>query len=305
MSTDRVLYGVERASAEPETVPGNAAAEVRARSIGDIISQLRNLSVDEVERILELQRTQGVRFGEAAVSLGLASQDDVLFALSQQFHYPYAPQEQRTLSPELVTMNEPFGARAEAFRALRSQLIMRDRKPAKAQALAIISPCAGDGKTYCAANLGVVLAQLGGRTLIVDADMRAPRMHEVFNLGNRPMGLSSILSGRSTDQVICQAGNIPSLFVLPVGATPPNPLELLERPAFGLLIEELASKFDHVIVDSPAAEVGADAGVIAARCGKALIVARRHHARIDALSELTAGFVGSPATLTGVVVNDF
>lgn len=276
------------------------------RSIGDIIAELRNLSIEQVEKILAHQRKNGVRFGEAAVALGLASKEDVLFALSQQFHYPYAPEEQRKVSPELVALNEPFSPRAECFRALRSQLMMRlfSEGGRPRQAVAVISPDRGDGKTYCAANLAVVLAQLGGRTLLVDADMRSPRMHEVFKIKNQA-GLSAILSGRAGKQIIQQVPGIPSLFILPVGTTPPNPLELVERPAFGLLMRELASKFDHVVVDTPAAVHGADAGVIAARCGAAIIVARKNMVRVSALADLAASFMGSPAKIAGAVMNDF
>ncbi len=281
------------------------AAEVHDRSIGDIIAELRNLTADQVQRVLQYQQDQGVRFGEAAVALGMASKDDVLFALSQQFHYPYAPEEKRSLSPELVALNEPFSPRAEGFRAMRSQLMMRlfaEAEPRRA--LAVISPDAGDGKSYCAANLAVTLAQLGGRTLLVDADMRGPRQHEVFKLKNKA-GLSGILSGRSDSHVIQQVPGVSSLFVLPVGTTPPNPLELVERPAFGLLMRELASKFDHVIVDTPAAVHGADASVIAARCGAAMIVARKDRSRVAMLQDLVASFEGSPAKLAGVIVNEF
>lgn len=275
------------------------------RSIGDILAELRNLTAEQVERVLQHQRETGVRFGEAAMALGLASKEDVLFALAQQFHYPYTPEEARTRNAELVTLNEPFGNRAEHFRALRSQLMMRlFGEGLPRLALAVISPDSGDGKTYCAANLAVALAQLGGRTLLVDADMRGPRLHEVFKLGNRA-GLSSILSGRADNGVIQQVLAVPSLFVLPVGTTPPNPLELVERPAFGLLMRELISKFDHVVVDTPAAIFGSDAAVIAARCGAALIVARRHASRVDMLQELVASFSGSPAKLAGVVLNEF
>ena len=98
---------------------------VHDRSIGDILAELRHLSADQVAKVLAHQREKGVRFGEAAVALGLASKDDVIFALAQQFHYPYAPEEQRKLQGDLVALNEPFSARAESFRALRSQLMMR------------------------------------------------------------------------------------------------------------------------------------------------------------------------------------
>jgi protein-tyrosine kinase len=280
-------------------------AAVHDRSIGDIIAELRNLSADQVAKVLAHQRDTGLRFGEAAVALGLATKDDVLFALAQQFHYPYAPEEQRKLSADLVALNEPFSVRAESFRALRSQLMMRVFVEGEAHsALAIISPNSGDGKTYTATNVAVTLAQLGGRTLLVDADMRGPRMHEVFNIRNQA-GLSGILSGRADKQVIQQIAGIPSLFLLPVGTTPPNPLELVERPAFGLLMRELASKFDHVVVDTPAAVYGADAAVIAAKCGSALVVARKGKSSMDGLRELVTSLGGMPVKLAGVVFNEF
>jgi protein-tyrosine kinase len=289
----------------PPSLAGAASNDGPERSIGDILAELRNLTTDQVEKILQHQRSKGLRFGEAAVALGMASKDDVLYALSQQFHYPYAPEEQRKLSPDLVALNEPFSPRSESFRALRSQLMMRVfNEPGSPHALAVISANTGDGKTYCAANLAVALAQLGGRTLLVDGDMRNPRMHEVFNLPNKA-GLSGILSGRADKGVICQAAGIPSLFVLPVGTVPPNPMELVERPAFGLLMRELTSKFDHVVVDTPAAVHGADAAVIAARCGAAIVIGRKDTSRTAAMRELVASFDGASVKLAGVVFNEF
>lgn len=274
------------------------------RSIGAIIAETRNLSADQVERILNHQRTHGVRFGEAAIALGFASSDDVMFALAQQFHYPYVPGEGTKANPELVALNQPFGVQAESFRAIRSQLMMRlfnESQPRRA--VAVVSPDVGDGKTFFAANLAIALAQLGGRTLLVDADLRSPRLHQVFGLENK-VGLSGILSGRAESQVIRQIQSVPSLFVLPVGATPPNPVELVERPAFGLLIRELVAKFDYVVVDTPAAQLGSDAAVIAARCGAALLVARRNNSRMQALAGMLVDVADSPAIMVGAVIND-
>lgn len=302
-----------RDSAVQDVAPGHAGgddgekAAVLDRSIGDIIAESRNLSAEQVEKILAFQREQGIRFGEAAVRLGFASTDDVLFALAQQFHYPYAPEEQRKLSPELVALNQPFSVQAEAFRAIRSQLMMRvfnEQLEGPRPALAVISPCSGDGKTFFSANLAVTLAQLGRRTLLVDADLRGPRQHEVFNLTNNS-GLSGILAGRVENQIVQQVAGVSSLFVLPVGVTPPNPLELVERPAFGLLMRELTSKFDHVVVDTPAAMYGSDSAVIASRCGAALLVARKHKVPMSRLQDLLANIAESPATVAGVIVNEF
>ena len=280
--------------------------DVHDRSIGSIIAESRGLSSDDIERVLAHQRESGVRFGEAAIALGLASSDDVLAALAQQFHYPYAPEERRNLNPELVSLNQPFSAQAEAFRAIRSQVMMRvwSDVVSPRRALAVISPNTGDGKTFFAANLAVALAQLGGRTLLVDADLRGPRQNQVFGLTN-DAGLSGILSGRGTSQVVQQVQGIPSLFVLPGGVTPPNPLELIERPAFAILLREFTAKFDHVLVDTPAAMYGADASVIAARCGTALVIARKDASRMGALQDLVAVLANSPAKLAGVIMNEY
>ena len=278
---------------------------VADRSIGSIIAETRNLSVDQVEKILQHQRAKGIRFGEAAIALGYANADDVLFALSQQFHYPYAAESQRKANPELVALNQPFGVQAESFRAIRSQVMMRlFNEPQPRVAIAVVSPEAADGKSFFSANLAITLAQLGGRTLLVDADMRGPRQHAMFGIENRA-GLSGILSGRAEAKVIQQVAGVPSLFVLPVGITPPNPLELVERPAFGLLVRELLSKFDHVVVDTPAAVYGSDSAVIAARCGAALVVARQNKARVAALQDLVANLSETPAKVVGVVYNEF
>lgn len=278
---------------------------VTDRTIGSIIAETRNLSADQVEKVLRHQREKGMRFGDAAIALGYASAGDVMFALSQQFHYPYARDERQKTSSELVALNQPFGVQAETFRAVRSQLMMRtfgERQPPRA--LAVVSPDSGDGKSFFAANLAVVLAQLGGRTLLVDADMRGPRQHELFGVANKA-GLSGILSGRSESQVIQQVPSVPTLFVMPVGITPPNPLELVERPAFALLLRELQAKFDHVVVDTPASSVGSDSAVIAARCGAALVVARKHKARVAALQDLVANLSTGPVEIAGVVFNEY
>jgi chain length determinant protein tyrosine kinase EpsG len=277
------------------------------RSIGEIISQANNLSPDQIEQILAYQRTNGVRFGEAAVALGLVNNDDVLWALAQQFHYPYATEGNKVLNPELVVAAQPFTDRAESFRAMRSHLIMKmySDPTAPRQALAVLSPDSGDGKSYFASNLAVAFSQLSGRTLLIDADMRNPRQHELFGLKNSANGLSAILAGRAASQVIQMVKELPSLFLLPVGTTPPNPLELVERPAFGLLIRELLTKFDHIIVDTPAASLGTDGAVIAAKCGAAMLIARQNKNRMAALQNIVNTIRMSPTKLIGTVVNEF
>lgn len=274
------------------------------KSIGDIIRQANNLSSDQVERVLAHQKESGLKFGEAAVALGFIRREDVLWALSQQFHYPYTAEAANSLASELVVATRPFSDEAEVFRDLRSQLLANALNgEGVRRALAVISPNTGDGKSFFCANLAVAFSQLGGRTLLVDADMRTPRLHEIFGITSNN-GLSSILSGRSETNVIRPIDDLPSLYLLPVGITPPNPLELVQKASFGLLLNELLLKFDYVIVDTPAATHGADARVIAAKCGAVVAVGRKAATRTAAMQKLLDSVSKSTIKVAGVVLND-
>lgn len=276
-----------------------------ARQIGEILGERLELSPNQVQEIISLAGAKQMRFGDAAVALGLASAEDVLIALAEQFQYPYAPQDRYMASTELVMLSQPFSPQAEAIRAIRSQMMRHVfRHNDKRRALAIVSPDSGDGKTFLAANLAVALAQMGGRTLVVDADLRGPRLHDIFEVENHA-GLSSALMGRADTQIIQAVPSIPGLFVLPGGVSPPNPLELIERAAFGSLMNQLPNHFDHVLVDTPAAVYGADAQAVADRCGATLMVARKNESRVAALRGLVDSLAQSPAGLVGVIVNDF
>lgn len=279
--------------------------QVLDRPIGELIREARRLSVEQVEHILAYQREHRVRFGEAAIALQLATGDDVLWALSQQFHYPYAPSEGARFHDELVVASDPFSDHAERFRELRSQLLMGVLAPEqRRRALAVLSPDVGDGKSFFAANMAVSFSHLGARTLLIDADMRTPRIHELFRLSN-DFGLSSVLAARVSDHTIHQVGELPSLHVLPAGPLPPNPLELIQRSAFSVLMQELLAKFDHIVVDTPAAVHGADARVLAAKCGAAMVIGRRGSTRMKSLQALVDQVARGPAISAGVLINEY
>ncbi|MFL6699711.1 MAG: polysaccharide biosynthesis tyrosine autokinase [Vitreoscilla sp.] len=283
----------------------DAGVQVLDMPIGRLLRHAMMLTDEQVERVLKYQREHRLRFGEAAVALKLATDDDVVWALSQQFHYPYALGSS-ALHPELVAATSPFSDEAEGFRELRAQLLMGVLAPGEARrAVAVVSPDVGDGKTYLAANTAVAFSQLGGRTLLLDADMRTPRLQTMFGIAPGVSGLSSILVGRAETNVIRPVRDLPSLYVLPVGESPPNPQELVQRPAFSLLVKELLTKFDHVVVDTPAASHGADARVIAAVCGAAVMVGRQGRSRMDAMGALLKGLSKSPCKLAGVVMNEY
>ena len=302
----RSTLGLKSVSPEDDdaAVPVERNGPVVDRSIGDFIRQARQLNDGQIDQILQHQRQHGLRFGESAIALKLASRDDVLWALSQQFHYPYAPGDGTSFNPELVAAVDPFNVQTEAIRGIRSQLMLGVMAPDQPRrALAVLSPNTGDGKSFFAANLAITFSQLGSRTLLIDADMRTPRQHLLFGVPN-DTGLSSILAGRTETSAIHLVQDLPSMFVLPVGTLPPNPLELLQRPSFSLLLQELLTKFDHIVVDTPATTHGSDSRVVAAKCGVAMVIGRRGTSRMKAVNSLVNEVTRGSAKFAGVVIND-
>ncbi len=272
------------------------------RSIGAILVDAGRLSADNAERILRLQHERGQSFGETAISLGLLTQADIELGLSRQFDFPYLLRGQSQVSHEVIAAYDPFCAQAEALRALRGQLMRRwFNSAAEHTALAITSPERNEGRSFLAANLAVVFSQLGERTLLIDADMRNPRQHGLFGLSNRS-GLSAILSDRSDTDAIVRIPSLVDLSVLPAGAIPPNPQELLARPKFQQLLQELALKYDVILIDTPAANVCADAQSVAARAGAALVVARNDVSHIRALHTLVDSMNQAGTFVVGTVL---
>jgi len=286
--------------------PTSKAAVTRpARSLGAILVDSGALKIEDVERILRLQREKGLRFGDAALRLRLLKKSDIDYALSRQFDFAYLLPGQSTVDDEVVAAYAPFTPQVEALRALRSQLILRwfDTDPLH-RALAVISAERKEGRSFITANLAVVFSQLGERTLLIDADMRNPRQHQLFGIDNR-VGFSAVLAAHAGPEAVQPVPALPNLSVLPAGAVPPNPQELLARPAFSQLLHQLAPQLDVILLDTPASSDAADAQHIAVRAGGALIVARKNSARTWRVQGVSETVAQSRVTIVGSVLNVF
>ncbi len=277
------------------------------RSLGGILIDSGLLKAEDAERVLLLAKENNLRFGDAAVRLGLLSEADIQYALSRQFAYAYlrkTPGDKKPVSDELVAAYEPFSPRVEQLRAIRSQLMLRwFDKAEQRQELTIVGTERGEGRSHLAANLAVVFSQLGERTLLVDAELRNPRQHELFHLENK-IGLSTVLSGRSREEAIIRIPDLAGLCVLPAGPVPPNPLELLNRLNFDEFMIQVKSMFDVVIIDTPAMSVGEDAAMIAVRTGAALAVARNSQTKVDSFADLVQGLMNAGVSVVGSVLNE-
>lgn len=293
----------------PENVlPIEGPARVLAghdRRLGGILAESGKLAGSDIDRILEAQRLRGGKFGEAALGLGLITVDDLRAAVAKQYDLPHLLPGNERISGELVVACEPFHARSEELRALRTQLLIRwSNAGVKHRVLAVVSPAAGEGRSYVAANLAVVFSQLGERTLLVDADLRAPRQHQIFNIPDR-IGLSAVLSGRADRNALVPVSEFGRLCVLPSGAAPPNPQDLLSRPAFTALLEELKAEFDVILFDTPPAKPYADAQTVAFRAGYAIVLARKDHTAVADTTRVIQQVSDTGARIVGTVFNAF
>lgn len=276
------------------------------QAMGEILVSSGKLSREDVDTIIRHQHEKGIYFGEAAVELKLVEEQDILQVLSQQFGYTYNRSEER-LAREMVMAHAPFGEQAEEFRSIRAQLLSGWLTP-RQKTLAIVSPENQEGRSYVAANLALAFSQLGRPTLLIDADLRAPRQHDIFQFSRR-IGLSTLLAGRVSmedlDALPDRISSFQSLFVLGCGAVPPNPVELLSQDRFRQILHELERFFDVIVIDTPPASYQADVMAIATEAGSALMVARSGHTKIDNSRYLVKLLHELRVNVAGAVINQF
>jgi chain length determinant protein tyrosine kinase EpsG len=209
------------------------------------------------------------------------------------------------ISTEIVVAYEPFHPRAEELRALRTQLSIHwSNAEVRHRVLALASPGPGEGRSYVAANLAAVFSQLGERTLLIDADLRAPRQHRIFDIPDR-IGLSAVLSGRADRGAVVPVPQFGTLSLLPAGARPPNPQELLSRRALAGLLQELRTEFDVILIDTPPATRYADAQSVAYQAGSAMVLARKDHTRLADIAGVVRQLSNTGARVVGTVLNAF
>ncbi|MEW5958183.1 MAG: polysaccharide biosynthesis tyrosine autokinase [Chloroflexota bacterium] len=212
----------------------------------------------------------------------------------------------KTYADKLIISKDPFSPAAEAYRIVRSNIqFMSVDRPLKT--ILVTSPTTQEGKSVTAANLGVIMAQAGLTTILVDADLRRPVQQEIFQVpaNTMPMsGLTELLCSPET-----KAGSyliktaIANLQLLTSGALPPNPVELLGSQRMGQVLAQLSELADVVIVDSPPVVMVADAAVLSARLDGVVLVAKAGHTRLAALREATLNLQQADAHLLGGILN--
>ncbi len=206
------------------------------------------------------------------------------------------------ITRDLFVHANPHSAAAECLRSIRTNLLFMspDRRP---KTILVTSSGPGEGKTTAATSLAEIMADGGNRVLLVDADMRRPRIHKVF--GVEPQhGLSSLILGEGRLDDTVRTTSVDNLFVLPCGPVPPNPAELLHTEAFKAVLAAVADRFDRVIIDSPPAGVVADAVVLSTQVDGTLFLLRAGQTSRDAAARTIRALTDVKARIFGAVLNN-
>jgi len=202
---------------------------------------------------------------------------------------------------DLAAHNDPTSLAAEACRSIRTNLLFISAQK-EFSVFSVTSPGPQDGKTTVAINIAVTMAQAGARVLLIDADMRKPRVHRSFGLGSEK-GISSVIAGDlQLKDVVCKSV-VPNLEVLPCGPIPPNPSELLHTERFRQILADCRARYDRVILDSPPIGPVTDPAVLGGIADGVVLVLRAGHTTREGALFSRRQLADAGARILGLVIN--
>jgi len=205
-------------------------------------------------------------------------------------------------SEGLITVSDPAAAAAEAYRTLRTSLSYAVHPPPKM--ILVTSPGSAEGKSTVCANLGVVLAQAGRRTLILDCDFRRATLHKIFGLVNTRGLVDCIVAKHSIQELYQEPVSGLDLTVLPAGDLPPNPSEVLDSWHLSQLLVEVREEFDYVLLDSPPLGLVTDPAILATQADGVLLILDAQKTSMEAVRQATRRLRDVGATIIGTVTNN-
>jgi protein-tyrosine kinase len=308
------------------------SVEATDGEVVSLVSRLRaalidmgRLTPEGAIRIDEAMRTVGLGFEEAAIQLGLVTPAELAEAVEAARKLPpRAPDGivqgaihrmsfNRSLpvkylgmvnpGPFLILARDPDNAYSEQIRALRTELLLLNGASRSGNLTVILSPCQGEGRTQLCAELAIAFSQLGQRTLLVDADLRRPRVHTLFETENT-LGLGQALASGGVPQLL-GVEMLPHLSVLIAGPSVPNPLELLTSGHFQRQMSDWRKKYNMVIIDTPPITEFADGLAIASFAEQVVIVGRSHSTPHNNMKEMLRRMAGTRSRIVGAVINSF
>jgi len=285
------------------------------------------ISPENVARISEFMVSSGRSFSDSALQLGLITPSELEDAQAWARRESSRPDAGlvesairrisgsggRMLSrighrvqpgKNLIILHEPYNPRSEKLRALRTELLLLADTTARAVTIALLSPLPGEGRSQLAAELAVSFAQLGRSTLLLDADMRRPCLHQLFEGTDEQRGLAQAIAARNSPYVHGVEG-FEHLHLISSGGVADNPLELLSDAHFKRLADDWNGRYDFVVIDTPAVSHYADGLAVATIARKSLVLSRAAHTPYSAVRELLRRLATTEAQVLGAVINHF
>lgn len=282
------------------------------------------LSQPDVARIANTMRELRLSFCEAALQLNLATRDDidevstrVRERLSGRHAGVFetairgATQRQALTvrqglarpTSQLIYARNADDPRSEKIRSLRTELMLLNDSAQRGNVLALVSPGRGEGRSQLCAELAIAFAQLGRRTLLVDADLRHPRQHVLFSADNQ-WGLAQTLA-LGEPPFLYGVEGLPEMALLTSGTLPPNPLELVSHRRFERLLTEMRRQYDFVVIDTPAVSPYADALQIASVAQRVLVVSRTDTTSFQSMKDMLRRLAVTESKILGAVISKF
>jgi protein-tyrosine kinase len=301
---------------------GDERANEEGQLIAALIARCR-LTAETVQHIFEAMATSKLGFGRTALTLGLITSEQ-LREIEEELATPASGQgsslialsayrftgtreialrhdEQVTPGKALTIAHDPTHPRSEKIRALRTELLLLNDTGPEANALAIVSPQPGEGRSQLAAELAISFAQLGRQTLLVDADLRKPRQHELFGAENW-LGLAQLLKYGGSGHMLGVHG-LPSMSLLLAGTVPSDPLELLSDGRFERLTAKWRRSYDYIIVDTPPVAQYSDGIIVATIARRMLVVGRAKTTSRNNLKEMLRRLQPTQCRILGAIIN--
>ena len=202
---------------------------------------------------------------------------------------------------QVLVHHHPFSVVTESYRTIRTAVLL-SRAAEPPRTLLFASGVDGEGKTTTAVNTAILFAQMGGRVLLIDADLRRPTTHRLLQMGN-PHGLTEILTGQRNLQDVVRTTPVENLYLISAGALPPNPTELLASQTMRALLADVAQRFDYVLIDSPPVMAVNDPVVLASAVDGVVLVVHWQRTSRKVLRRARARLTAAGGRLLGVVLN--
>lgn len=202
---------------------------------------------------------------------------------------------------DLMTLTSPKSTASESYRGIRTSILLSSAE-AEPQVIMVSSAGPGEGKTITTSNLAVTMAQSGSRVIILDCDLRRPKLHKVFGV-SRDQGISNILVGKGDPKGLIISTQIDNLDIIPCGPIPPNPSEMLGSARMTALIAALKKRYDRILIDTPPATAVTDAVILSKAADGVVVVVRSGETAREIVKNGIGQFEDIGAHILGVILN--